>query len=227
VAVNCAAITPAPVLLACVREHGAPVAPEADMSLAVPMAQVTGESFGALEGGCLDPLLEYETNRAALSAQATSWTVTDGGRAWDVEFVVEGNEVPNLMGQSVSLSYSYQYGEFSPTLRHLSMTTLSSPSHGLWIAEAGDLPDFGELPLLLSRGPVACSSCDDCGGYEGYEISASDPLSMETVHLEHARSGVLGPYIIVHGGYRQQTSTTSPCSDWFVADVHVAILGRM
>jgi hypothetical protein len=47
------------------------------------------------------------------------------------------------------------------------------------------------------------------------------------VSVAQGETGRLGPWVIVHGGYAEQTSATTACADWSVADVHVAILGLM
>ena len=201
--------------------------PGASASLSLPNGVVIGELTGVVEGGCLEPLLRLQANGPELSAQAKTWTISGGGRAWDVEVVVEGQQIPSLVGQKVSLSYDYQFGGFGPTRRELSVATLMSLSHGVWIAEGGDLPELGKLPLLLSQGNIACSASEQCGGYARYDINATDPLSMKTVPISHGQTGRFGPWVIVHGGYEEQTSAATSCLDWFVADVHVAILGLM
>jgi len=223
----CAALPAAPVVLGCAQELGIEVDPSAPAPVAVPLADVSAEEPRARPGGCLEPLLDLQTAGPALFAQAVSWTVTTGDRSWDVEAVVEGNKLPSLLGQKVSVSYAYEFGGFGPSHRQLSVVTKLSPSYGIWIAEGGDLPELGELPLLLSQGDAVCSTAGQCGSYSRYGIGATDPLSMRLVTVAHGQTGRLGPWVIVHGGFEEQTSTSSPCSDWFVADVHLAILGLM
>jgi hypothetical protein len=197
------------------------------MMVSVPNGQISGETVGLLDGGCLEPLLAEQKNGPALSAQTMSFTVTDGNQEWVVEVVVEGNQLPSLGGQKVSLTYFHEPGEFGPTRRELSMVTLTSPSHGIWTSEGADLTELGNPPLHLSRSKAVCSTSEECGSYERYDIDAAEPLTMRTVNVPHGQSGSLGPWVIVHGGYAQQTSENSPCSDWYVADVRVGILGLM
>lgn len=196
--------------------------------MSAPNAQITSEISGALQGGCLESLLEPLANGPELSFQAMSWIVADGVRKWDVEAVVEGNKIPSLgSGQKVSLSYVYEFGGFGPTRRELSLVTQMSPSHGVWTAEGGDLPELGNLPLSLRRGKSVCTTSEQCGSYDRYDIRATDPISMKMLSVSHGQTATFGPWAIVHGGYEQQTSPNSACADWFVADVHVAILGSM
>jgi hypothetical protein len=228
---DCESVPPAPVILACAHDLGTPIPlfPPFDTvtMVSVPNGQVSSETVGALEDGCLAPLLLGWPNKLALLAQATSWTVTEGDRVFVVEVVVEGNQMPSLDGQKVSLTYFHEPGEFSPTRRELSMVTLTSPTHGVWMAEGGDLPELGNLPLQLSRSKTVCSRSAECGSYERYDIDAFEPLTTSTVSVQHGQTSKLGPWDIVHGGYAEQTSDGGSCLDWFVADVHVAILGSM
>jgi hypothetical protein len=225
---GCASLSTAPSVLSCVQEFGKPTDPLAPVTVSAPNAEITSEVSGALGGGCLEPLLKLQTNGPALSAQAMSWIVADGVRKWDVEVVVEGSKIPSLGGgQKVSLSYLYQFGGFGPTRRELSVVTQMSPSHGVWTAEGGDLPQLGNMPLPLARGKSLCTTSEQCGSYERYDIRATDPLSMKMLTVSHGQTAVFGPWVIVHGGYEEQTSENSACADWFVADVHVAILGLM
>jgi hypothetical protein len=223
---DCALVPPAPVMLSCVRELGTVMDPSVPVNVSVPNAEISSEVVGALEGGCLEPLLRLQTNGPALSGQAMSWTISDGKRLWDVEAVVENNKIPSLQGQKVSLSYLYQFGGFGPSRRELSVVSQMSASHGVWIAEGGDVPQLGKLPLLLSRGSVNCSASEQCGTYERYSLVAFDPLSMITASLGHGQTGSFAQWVIVHGGFEEQTSA-GMCPDWFVADVHVAIFGLM
>jgi hypothetical protein len=156
-----------------------------------------------------------------------SWTIGDGMNQWDVEVVVEGQRIPSLGGQQVRLAYDYQFGGFAPTTRLLSVQTLMSPSHGVWAYEGGDVPNSGSLPLLLTRGNVACTAIEQCGSYARYGLSATDPMAMGSVNVPHGQTKQMGPWVIVHGGYEEETSSTMQCADWFVADLHVAILGLM
>lgn len=222
---DCRAFPPAPVVLGCVQQVGKPFDPNFS-GVYVPEGQVTFELAGALEGGCLEPLLALQANGAALSAQAMSWTISDGKQQWDVEAVVEGNKIPSLGGQRVSLRYAYKFGGFGPTNRELSVVSRMSPSHGVWVFEAGDLPELARMPLALSRGAATCSTNEECGKYERYDLAATDPLSMKTLDVAHGQTARFGPWVVVHGGYEEQTSAGG-CPDWFVADVHVAILGLM
>jgi hypothetical protein len=222
---DCQALPPAPVVLGCVQEVGKPQDPNL-ASVFVADGQVTLEVPGALEGGCLEALLGLRANGPSLAAQAISWTITSGNRSWDVEAVVEGNKVPSFGGQRVTLSYTFEFGGFGPSRRQVSVVSTMSPSHGVWIEEGGDLPQLGELPLELSRGASACSTTEQCGSYQRYEIAATDPLSMKTFAVAHGQTARFGPWVVVHGGYEEQT-TAGTCPDWFVADVHVAILGLM
>lgn len=50
---------------------------------------------------------------------------------------------------------------------------------------------------------------------------------MQLLTVAHGQTAMFGPWVVVHGGYKEQTSANSACADWFVADVHVAILGLM
>ena len=201
--------------------------PTVAVKVSVPSAVVQSEIVGALEGGCLEQSLMLQKNGPELSGQVMSWTISDGSRLWDVEVVVEGSKIPSLGGQKVSLNYFYQFGGFGPTRRELSVATLQSPSHGVWTAEGSDLPYLGKLPLVLSRGSATCTVNEQCGSYERYDLGAFDPLTMVTVSLVHSQTAAFGPWVLVHGGYEEQTSMGSMCNDWFVADVHVAILGLM
>lgn len=224
---GCASLSSAPSVLSCVQEYGKPSDPVAALTVSAPDAVITSEVSGSLGGGCLEPLLKLQPNGPALSAQAVSWIVADGVQKWDVEAVVEGSKIPSLGGgQKVSLSYAYQFGGFGPTRRELSLVTKMSPSHGVWTAEGGDLP-VGNMPLSLARGKSLCTTSEQCGSYDRYDIRATEPLSMKMLTVSHGQTATLGPWVIVHGGYEEQTSTNSMCADWFVADVRVAILGLM
>jgi hypothetical protein len=225
---GCASLSAAPRVLSCVQEFGQPTDQLEAVTVSAPNAVITSEVLGTLGGGCLEPLLNLQTDGLELSARAMSWIVADGMRKWDVEAVVEGSELPRLGSeQKVSLSYVYQFGGFGPTRRELSLVTLASASHGIWTAEGGDLSQLGKTPLSLARGEAECATSEQCGSYERYAILATDPLSKKMLTVAHGQTATVGPWVIVHGGYEEQTSTTSTCSDWFVADVHVAILGRM
>ena len=221
----CAALPAAPVVLGCAQELGVAVDPNAAASVSVPDGSVTEQETHAHAGGCLEPLIKLQANGPALSAQAVSWSITFGNRSWDVEAVAEGSRFPSLLGERVSVSYSYEFGGFGPTRRELSVVTKLSPSRGVWIAEGGDLGQLGKLPLLLSQGQIACSATEQCGSYNRYDIAATDPLSMKTIAVPHGQTSSFGEWVIVHGGYAEQTSAGTSCADWFVADVHVAILG--
>jgi hypothetical protein len=214
-------------VLGCAQELGVLLDPTTDTTVSVPLGVVSVEEPRARAGGCLEPLLNLQANGALLSAQALSWTVTAGNRSWDVEALADGNPLPSLLGQKVSVSYSYGFGGFGPTRRQLSVVTEMSPSHGVWIAEGGDLPQLGKLPLLLWQGQVVCMATEQCGSYNRYDIGATDPLSMKMVQVSYGQTGRLGAWVIVHGGYEEQTSASSACADWFVADAGVAILGSM
>lgn len=228
---DCESVPPAPVILACAHDLATPIPPfppfDTVTRVSVPNGQVSSERVGALQDGCLAPLLLGWPNKVALLAQATSWTVTEGDRVFVVEVVVEGNQLPSLDGQEVSLTFFHEPGEFSPTRRELSMVTLTNPAHGIWMGEGGDLSEIGNLPLQLSRSKTVCSTSEECGSYERYDIDAVEPLTTSTVSVPHGQTSKLGPWDIVHGGYAEQTSDGGSCLDWFVADVHVAILGSM
>jgi len=215
-------------VLSCVQEVGKPMEQTDGWSLSVPAGTVVDEVLGAIQGGCLERQLQLQTNGAALSGQARSWTLSDGKRVYDVEVVVEGQQIPSLRGEKVSLDYVYKFGGFGPTYRELHLASLTSSSHGVWTAEGGDLNQLGKLPLILQRGPAVCSASETCGSYERYDITASDPGAMNVIiTVPHGQSATLGPWVVTHGGYEEQTSTRSMCADWFVADVRLAILGRM
>jgi hypothetical protein len=225
---GCASLSIAPSVLSCVQEFGKPTDAFADVTVSAPNAEITSEVSGLLVGGCLEPLLKLQPNGRELSAQAMSWIVADGVRKWGVEAVVEGSRLPSLgNGQKVSLSYLYEFGDFGPTRRELSLVTQMSPSHGIWTAEGGDLPELGNMPLSLTRGKSLCTTSEQCGSYERYDIRATDPLSMKMLTVAYGQTAMFGPWVVVHGGYEEQTSANSMCADWFVADVHVAILGLM
>lgn len=228
---DCASVPHAPVILACAHDLATPIPPfppfDTVTRVSVPNGQISSERVGALEDGCLAPLLLGWPNKLALLAQATSWTVTEGDRVFVVEVVVEGNQLPSLDGQEVSLTFFHEPGEFSPTRRELSMVTLTNPAHGIWTAEGGELSELGNLPLQLSRSKTVCSTSEECGSYERYDIDAVEPLTTSTVSVPHSQSASLGPWAIVHGGYAEQTSDDGPCADWYMADVSVAILGSM
>jgi hypothetical protein len=222
------ALPPAPSVLSCAQEFGNPTDPFTPVTVSAPNAEITSEVSGVATDGCLAPLLKPLPNGSQLSAQARSWIVADGVRKWDVEVVVEGGKLPSLGGgQKVSLSYVYQAGGFGPTHRELSLVTQTSPSHGIWTAEGADLPQLGNLPLSLARGKSLCATDEPCGSYERYDIRATDPLSMQTLTVPHGQTATIGPWVIVHAGYAEQTSATATCADWFVANVQVAIFGLM
>jgi len=215
----------APVVLACVREVGQAFDLEEQIALSVPEAQVVEERIGVMKGSCLEPFLRRSQNGLSVAERAKTFRVAAGDRSWDVEIAVEGGDIPSLQGQTVSLSYSYEPEDFSPTLLHLSLVTLSSRSRGIWVAQGGELADLEDLPLQLSRGGVACSGSDDCLRYEGYDIGAAEAPSGPTLNVPYGHAATLGPWVVVHGGYSEQTSVVAACADDFVADVHVAILG--
>jgi len=214
-------------VLACVRDNsGSEQFDELSVQLSLPNVEVTGELVGSLEGGCLEPLLRDQANGPELVGQVMSWTVSDGSLSWDVEVVVEGEQVPSLVGQRVSLDYIYEPGGFGPTHRELSLVSRMSPSHGVWIAEGGDLDELKGLPFQLDRGGSVCAANGSCGDYERYDITATDPLTMASLLVPHGQSTRFGPWLVKHGGYAEATGP-GQCLDWFVADVHVAILGLM
>lgn len=228
---DCESVPPAPVILACAHDLGTPIPlfPPFDTvtMVSVPNGQISSETVGAREDGCLKPLLLGSPNKPALLAQAMSWTVTEGDRVFLVEVVVEGNQMPSLDGQEVSLTYLHEPEDFSPTRMELSLVTLTSPTHGVWTSEGGDLPELGNLPLQLSRSKTVCATSEECGSYERYDIDAVEPLTTSTVSVPHGQTSKLGPWAIVHGGYAEQTSNSGACADGYVADVRVAILGSM
>jgi hypothetical protein len=224
---GCASLSTAPSVLGCVQEFGKPTDPSDTVTVSAPNAEITSEVSTWLNGGCLEPLLRQQTNADALLAQSVSWIVADGTRKWGVEAVVEGSKIPSLgSGQKVSLTYVYEPGGFGPTRRELSLVTQMSASHGIWTAEGGDLLQLANMPLSLARGKSLCTTSEQCGSYERYDIRATDPLTMKMLTVPHGQTAMIGPWLIVHGGYEEQTSASS-CPDWFVADVHVAILGLM
>jgi hypothetical protein len=227
---ECRDLPPAPIVLSCAQELGVAADPYDTVNLLVPSAAVTNESQGASANGCLKALVEDsvadEQQGDELLSEATSLELSDGDRVWVVEVVVEGYELPSLVGQQVSLSYAFEDGEFSPTQRQLSLVSEQSASLGVWTAEGGDLPELGNVPLVLARGPAACLACDECGSYEAYGIDIVDPLSRTRVGVPHGQAEAYGPWVVVHGGLAQQTSSGG-CADWYVAHAQVAILGRM
>jgi hypothetical protein len=222
---GCAGTATPPVVLGCAQPQGMVVDPTAPVSLSATGTVVVAKR-GVPAGGCLEPLLQNRTNGPELAAQATSFTVRNGTQAWVVETVVEGHMLPDLIGEKVKVRYDYKFGGFGPTLRVLALASLNSRSHGIWVAEGGDLPELGGLPLILTRGGPVCSSAEPCGSYQRYDIVATDPLTMTGTNVPHAQSAAFGPWNVIHAGYAEQTMA-GMCPDWFVADVKVAIFGWM
>lgn len=215
-----------PVVLGCAYAVGTAAQPEIPVNFTVPQCVVSTELSGVLEGGCLEPLIRNRGNGPELAAQAVAFTVTDGDRYWNAEVVVEGNNIPSLLGQKVRLDYRFEPGGFGPDVRHLALVSYGSRSHGVWIAEGGDIPDLGALPLQLISASVVCSSTEQCGSYERYDLAATDPVTMAGIRVPYAQAAQLGPWVIAHGGYEEQTSAGT-CPDWFVAHAQVGILGLM
>jgi len=215
----------APVVVACVRETGQVFDLEEQIKLSVPEAQVVEERIGVMKGSCLEPFLRRARTALAVADRAKTFRIAAGDRSWDVEIAVEGSDIPSLEGQTVSLSYSYHPEDFSPTLMHLGLATLSNPARGVWVAQGGELVELQDLPLQLSRGGVACSGSDDCLRYDGYEIHVMQAPGEPTLNVPYGQAATLGPWIVVHGGYLEQTSVIEACADAFVADVNVAIFG--
>jgi hypothetical protein len=223
---TCATTPSAPAVLGCAQVGGTTADPNGSTTLSVPSGVVVGEGHGVLPGGCLERQLQARSNGPELAAQARNITVRNGNELWTVEVVVEAHMIPSLLGEKVSLSYLYKFGGFGPSLSQLSLVSLGSRSHGVWVAQGGELSELNNLPLLLTRGGVACSTTEQCGSYQYYDIVATDPLTMTGTNVPHGQSSAFGPWNIIHAGYAEQTSP-SGCPDWFVANAEVAIFGLM
>ena len=225
---DCATFQNPPHVLSCAQLVGQATDPNAGGYVSLPTAIITEEVAGALKGGCLERELQsLGNNGPSLAAQAVSWKVSSGNALYDVEALVEGQKLPSLLNEKVSLEYIYKFGGFSPSYRELHLASLASTSHGVWTAEGADLSQLGQLPLLLERGMVACAASEPCGSYERYGLTAMDRATMKLVNVGHGETSTLGPWVVVHGGYAEQTSAGTMCADWFVADIRLAILGRM
>lgn len=220
---GCSAAPTPPVVLGCAQQMGTTADPTAPMSLSATGSAIAAKR-GVLKGGCLEQLLQNRTNGPELAAEATSFTVKNGSQVWIVEVVVEGHTLPDLIGEKVRINYDYKFGGFGPTFRVLALASLNSRSHGIWVAEGGDLPELASLPLMLTRGGLVCSTAEQCGSYARYDIVATDPLTMTGTNVPHAQSAAFGPWNVIHAGYEEQTQA-GMCPDWFVADAQVAILG--
>jgi hypothetical protein len=212
----------APVLRSCMKRSNesadaSPFAAPVDYSVHGSVQSVVN---GALKGGCMESTLALEGAAPELAAQTKSLLVRDVGQLWDVEYLIPGVNLPDLSGSNVDVSYHYQFGGFGPTQRRLSV--VSDRGASIHQADGGDLGDLVGLPVMLTQGAAICSSIAMCGDWQRYDMNAS--VGDFSTVVTHGGTARVGEFLVVHGGYAEQTSPNSSCPDYFVADVHVAVV---
>ena len=95
-----------------------------------------------------------------------------------------------------------------------------SPS-GQGVASGGSVSDLGNVPLTFRQGAAICAQHDTCGDWNRYDLEVLDNGGW--TRLPHGATLTLGGYRVIHGGVAEQVSAAG-CPDWYVADVHVAVI---
>ncbi len=181
--------------------------------------------FGETPDGCFDTFALGTWMESTPDAAWARIEATDGTE-WVVGALVPDLEAGDFgdVGDAVTVDYAYWHGDFSPADGELVVEV--DDDVALWIGEAGTPADL-DLPdgVTVAQGAPVCQGRDTCGAWSAY--TADVTVDDETVRVPHAGEADVGPFRVVHGGYRQQTTAQARiCSDWFVAEIQMALVRR-
>jgi|GEM_PF-6497797 len=146
------------------------------------------------------------------------------GAAWTVGLAAPELEAVGLVSSTdVEITWSFQFGGFSPTVGAIEVR--DDGGLAAWIGEAGELRQLA-LPaeLTLEEGGRVCHQSESCGSWEWLTLEATWGGRTDT--LEHGSSITFGEHEVLHGGYQRQTSASTNCADWFAANIQAAVIRR-
>ncbi len=190
----------------------------------VGVGAVPGECF-ASSGAHVGAYTPDETN--AVWARVTDDVSNE---EWIVAFVAPGHAGLELMPtDSLSFEYEYMFGGFSPDRGQLTVRDATGDLVA-WIGAAGSAESLSQpTEISVAQGPARCSESDSCGSWSQYHLDVLMPGMSESEIVDYgATSGADAgsDFTFHHGGYAQDTQTSSNCADWFVGDLDAALISN-
>lgn len=124
------------------------------------------------------------------------------------------------VGDTLSVSAAYTFGEFGPNLGVVRLEKAGTTV--VLVATGGELTDLPD-DLDASEGAVRCTEDDGCGVYSKYDLNVQ--FGGDSTSVLYGESATLGAARVVHGGYEQAApSQGGTCPDWYVAHVTLAVV---
>lgn len=183
----------------------------------------TGDVLRSFSGSVTEQGLGRVPSEAAqaarnwgIDADRSSWArlVSTSGASWVVMVSTGPVGLGLEQGMSVSATYSYRFGDFSPAISSLELRTGSELAYYFGQSSA---PAELDLPpeLSVSLGAELCSVPGDCGDYALHALDVQ--VGGESATLASQETKRVGGFDVQHGRSAVQTRSGG-CADWFVAD---------
>jgi hypothetical protein len=187
---------------------------------------------GAVPGDCFASSGAHVGAYTPDETNAVWARVTDdvSNEEWIVAFVAPGHAGLELMpADFLSFEYDYMFGGFSPDRGQLTMRDEAGDLVA-WIGAAGSAERL-EQPseISVAKGPARCSESDSCGSWSQYHLDVQMPGAAESEIVDYGTTlgeDVGSDFTFHHGGYAQDTQTSTNCSDWFVGDLDAALISN-
>jgi hypothetical protein len=173
---------------------------------------------GPVANGCFtSPSVDASSEIVALIVRASA----DGGTAdWNVEYQVPSNGVNWTVGENIQVAYARSGGGWVPVVTSLILNF--GQAVDVYIGSGGKVSDLGTVPFTFRQGASVCVQHHMCGDWADYDLEFKDTSGW--IRVPYGATTTLGTYRIIHGGLAEQLTASSTCADWYVADVHVAVM---
>jgi hypothetical protein len=151
--------------------------------------------------------------------------VRNGTEEWFVGLSTPGigDGVLPGVGQELSVDYRYRFGGFGPDVGHLTLWDGAGEAIA-WVGEAADVDGLSTPDgVTVSRGSELCTDTDTCGAWVRYTLSVGVGDQSQRP-VDYGQDLEIEGFQVVHAGYDVETSFSQDCTDWFVADVQLAVV---
>lgn len=212
-------------IAACALPAAADGGPEAthDFTLVVDgTVKAAGHGLPA-ENGCLT---QFSIREGVVNAADADWVTLEqqDGTEVTVAVVTPASKPLGATGDALHLDFALHPGGFGPTSGHLSLTTQDGTPR-VFFAEAGSISAITPPPgLTFGAGDVTCTQEETCGTWVANKLVVTS--GDERIAIATGASADVGGFRVHNGGLRHQTSASTQCADWFVADAIVAADAR-